>query len=412
MAEEKYVVMPGAEYKGRMPWDRAEALKAELQAGMPDTAGSSAWVMLRAAELWDVGVEDMKQVKTLQTPMGVMYKGILGVVTKISDAVLTDSRIFRLDSPDWLELYNRQVNLEGSKSRAWPALSAQVVEEEALKRQQQEGWDAVRPAIELTVRAWILQGFVANRPNVDPKIALGHYDMALEVLDWGRTASWKDVPVPMKGVVFEDYFVRSVRQLRLESLRAVCGADPSQGPEAPLQRLYDEAKSLVNEMPEVGSPTLPPGEHDPGFVLAFGVYPKGSALTMVGYYHHHMARRCDKHKDHDAAADHIFKAHHAYYQAAKLFPKDDENHAWFLNVSVQMLQICGSPFDVALRVTEAVRLALPEMKKIWAHSAAAMQDRNAAFTLSLRLEEKIKKDLADGKIKLDDFMMPDYSMSS
>lgn len=38
---------------------------------------------------------------------------------------------------------------------------------------------------------------------------------------------------------------------------------------------------MVDEMPKVGEAALPPGEHEPGFVLAYGVYPKATALTYA-----------------------------------------------------------------------------------------------------------------------------------
>ena len=69
--------------------------------------------------------------------------------------------------------------------------------------------------------AWIMQAFIMNRPtgtgNGNPSVAVIKYDSVLEVLDWGRTGPWKDMPTSDKGVVFENYFVRAVRQLRLDA---------------------------------------------------------------------------------------------------------------------------------------------------------------------------------------------------
>ena len=75
-----------------------------------------------------------------------------------------------------------------------------------------------------TVRsAWVMRAFSANRPGGDPPLALTLFDNALEILDWGRTGPWKDVPIQDKGLVFEDYFVRAVRHLRLNALMSVRG---------------------------------------------------------------------------------------------------------------------------------------------------------------------------------------------
>ena len=43
--------------------------------------------------------------------------------------------------------------------------------------------------------------------------------------------------------------------------------------------MYDDAQSLVDEMPAIGAAAVPPGDHEPGFVLAYGVYPKAAALS-------------------------------------------------------------------------------------------------------------------------------------
>lgn len=45
-----------------------------------------------------------------------------------------------------------EVSFEEWKFGAWPSLPPQAVKEEALKKQQQGGWDAVRPALDVTVR--------------------------------------------------------------------------------------------------------------------------------------------------------------------------------------------------------------------------------------------------------------------
>lgn len=64
-----------------------------------------------------------------------------------------------------------------------------------------------------------MQAFTLNRPtgNGNPTVSVIKYETALEILYWGRTGPWKDVPMSEKGVIFEDYFVRAVRQLRLDA---------------------------------------------------------------------------------------------------------------------------------------------------------------------------------------------------
>lgn len=74
-----------------------------------------------------------------------------------------------------------------------------------------------------------------------------------------------------------------------------------------------------------------------------------------------------------------------------------------------MVQMSGAPFKVVLGLTGQLRESLPVIKKIWEHSAMAMQGSYIAHSMILRLEDRIKKDLADGKIKRGDFMAESYN---
>lgn len=73
-------------------------------------------------------MEEMKEVKELVTSQGTMYAGCLGVspfistgpitlldsdvrlqvIGKLSDAILTDTRVFRIEDALWVPMYNRQ----------------------------------------------------------------------------------------------------------------------------------------------------------------------------------------------------------------------------------------------------------------------------------------------------------------
>ncbi|KZT67605.1 hypothetical protein DAEQUDRAFT_766972 [Daedalea quercina L-15889] len=405
-------VAKNQETKGKMPWDRANAIEDKLKAGMPESAGSSVWVMLRASKLWDDGVRGMMQFKVRPTPEGLQYGGCNGVLACLTNAVLTDSRVFHVDGPRWLEFYAKQVLLELSDFRTWPTRPVEEIKVEALKRQREKGRDAVCTAVHVTVCIWIMQGLVANRNQMDPQVALRRYDDVLELLEWGRTMSRRNVRTEEKAGMFEDYFVRGVRKLRLDALMAACGEHPSQGPEAPLQRLYDEARSIILEMPKVGSAALSDGKHEPGFILAFGVYPKACAYTMVGFYHQQMARRCARRMDFVGVSSHFLEGYQAYWEGAILFPQDDELRAWFLHVALHMLKTSGGEYPVVLHTLEQLRLTLPGVRKIWEHSKIAEQGRDKACEEDLQLEQKIVKDLADGKVKLEDRMLPEYFLSS
>lgn len=60
--------------------------------------------------------------------------------------------------------------------------------------------------------------------------------------------------------------------------------ESNNGPEDVWKRMYDDAQSLVDEMPVVGLAALPPGDYEPGFVTAYGIYPKAAALSYTDFF--------------------------------------------------------------------------------------------------------------------------------
>ena len=46
---------------------------------------------------------------------------------------------------------------------------------------------------------------------------------ALEIMEWGHTGPWKDVPESTKGVIFSKTFMRGVRVLHMEAYMSVRG---------------------------------------------------------------------------------------------------------------------------------------------------------------------------------------------
>ncbi|KAH9921448.1 uncharacterized protein B0H18DRAFT_880151 [Fomitopsis serialis] len=411
LAKATGILVDGDSMKGKWPWDRVAAMEDELQAGYPKNADSSTR-MTPAGLQWG-GCDGV----SLPDSMSSALADRVQVLASLTDAILTDVRIFRIEGPQWLEMYNKQAKLEAMKTGAWPSFSVERIQAEAVKRQQQEGWEAARNAVDVTVRIWIMQGFIASNTNMNTQVALQHFNATLELLNWGRTASWRNASARDRGDIFEDYFVRldPCRMSLLSDARLApqdCRDPPH--PEAALQALYEEAQSMVREIPKPEAVVLIDRERGPGFVSAFGMYLRGHALTMVGFYHQKMASRCSKQDKHGAARKHYLEASRAYEEAATLFPQDEEKRVWFLHVAFNMLRMCGCPFKSVLRVTEQIRVALPYTKRVWEFSQAATQGGDNGLEEVLKLERQIEKDLADGKITLEDDMLqvPDYAMSS
>lgn len=147
-----------------------------------------------------------------------------------------------------------------------------------------------------------MTGYLADKvAGSDPQIAIRRYDTAVEVLKWGTHDVWQDVSTAEKGELFSEWAIIATRRLRLEALRSVrtstsdrcycivqvdliaslqaCGDDLVNVPEDRLVRLYEEAQSMERETPDFD--TLSEVDDEPGFLSAFGLYPKARALWYL-----------------------------------------------------------------------------------------------------------------------------------
>lgn len=55
-----------------------------------------------------------------------------------------------------------------------------------------------------------------------------------------------------------------------------------------------------------------------------------------------------------------------------------------------------------LAVMERIRLAIPKMKQIWAHSALATQGGDMLFKRGLEMETELRQGVESGEFQLDD----------
>ncbi len=113
--------------------------------------------------------------------------------------------------------------------------------EEIPAKLEADGWDAVRPAIAITLKCveeaiylfkwsvdlvtlysgWIMRGFIEDRLKDSIETAQDFFTSALDLLQWGNE-QWKDVSFEEKGEVFRPAFIRGVKSLHLEALLCKC----------------------------------------------------------------------------------------------------------------------------------------------------------------------------------------------
>ena len=89
----------------------------------------------------------------------------------------------------------------------------------AKARLQTEGWDSVRPALSITIRAWIMQGFISNKMEQCHNEAKNaswrpYYEKAIRFLEEGKK-TWPNASPEDRGIVFENTFIRGVLNLQL-----------------------------------------------------------------------------------------------------------------------------------------------------------------------------------------------------
>ncbi|KZP31804.1 hypothetical protein FIBSPDRAFT_1037356 [Athelia psychrophila] len=389
---------------GKTPWECANAMR--LRRELP--ANSSAWVILTAAEEYNEGVRKMMMVKKLRTPQGTRMEGHLGTIAEITNGIIRDERIFHISSNDWISKFNDQVALEAQQTGAWTNGRSELVIQETPQRLRDLGWNKVRPALSTTLRCWIMRAFLEGGFRGNHALAVELLGDVLVVLDWGQRI-YKDVPNEDKGAIFSHTFKRAVTCLHLDHFMQA--HDDGRGPNSkfPLEDLFEEADAVLHEIEAHPSPESYPG--DPGFVLAFYSYPAGHALSMKGFYHARMARRC--YPDGVAAEDHLRKSANFYLEAAEKFPEDDEKHAFYLNCAVENFFMSGTEARVTLGLLKRIRLAIPKMNKIWAESAMSKQGREKIFARALETEKELLAGVASGQFTLSDKPMPNWeSMKS
>jgi stress-induced-phosphoprotein 1 len=143
-------------------------------------------------------------------------------------------------------MYNQQVYFEATTSKAWNSEGFETIKEFAQKRLKENGWDDVRPALAVTVRAWIMKAALEGGLREQPQAGVEYYRQALDLVEWGRTI-WKDVPKSSRGAIFEHSFLIGIRSLYLKMFMHAYTTDPGLNSKFPLEQLKEEAEDLLKE---------------------------------------------------------------------------------------------------------------------------------------------------------------------
>ncbi|KAG1804702.1 uncharacterized protein HD556DRAFT_1225627 [Suillus plorans] len=388
------------EKSGKFPWQIATDMLPELQRAGPAKMSSSAWVVALAYEEFSKGVEAMKGMKIIPhrfMPMLFFDAYTAQGLTDLSNGFMRDDRVFHINQPNWIEMYNQQVYFEVTARKGWDSEGLETVKELAQKRLKENGWDDVRPALAVTVRAWIMRAAFEGGLRDQPQAGVQYYRRALDLVEWGRTI-WKDVPKSSRGAIFEHSFLIGIRSMYLKMFMNAYTDDPGLDSKFPLEQLKEEAEYLLKES-EIAVQTRGDEPVDPGFISSFIVYPNGLAHAMLGFYHVQMAKYTSN------LVEKMFsyvKGAGEYKHASSKYPEDDELRAWYLNCTMDCMRNAGVPIENFLRIATGLRDSVPKMQKIWAVSELAMGGRDQKIQANLDRADELMRRVADKTLTLED----------
>ncbi|KAJ7152316.1 hypothetical protein C8R43DRAFT_481828 [Mycena crocata] len=377
--------------EGRMPWDLAAAMIPAMKIQRPVNLHSSAWVIHGAYEDFMNGTRKMGQLT--HNPVTGQMAGMLGTIVDITNGIMRDSRVIHFTDNDFNTKYNKQVMFEATSTKAWTVGGPEVVIREALARQRDQGWDAVRPALSLTIRAWIMRAVMSGGILQKHEVAVEHYKNCLDVIR-SLCETWALVPKKQRGVIFEKTFMFSVQELYIEAvMHTYSSANPA--PEV-LETLEKESDLLIREVEQALSEPRSQEPVDPGFISSFYIYPKGKAYAMKGFVYNKRGLSSPNER-----GEFFRKAALMYKKSAETFPEDDEQHPWFLNIALgNMLHSRVFPLRDTLDVMKRIRLSVPKVKAIWERSSLAAEGLWGILDGVAKQEEELRGLLEKGQFTL------------
>ncbi|KAJ7592877.1 hypothetical protein C8J56DRAFT_1045330 [Mycena floridula] len=399
-----------------MPAKVAERMLPDLMA--QNNPNSIAWVLQAAYKDYKTGLDTMKAIKVIKTGNLRRLEGTTGAIQDMTNGILRDMRVFYMDH-GWQEAFERQWNLEAAQKRLWLTAGPELIMEEALVRQRNEGWGSVRPALSSTIRSchtgipepfansrvrhWIMRGFLNFRVKQSPTSSVEYLGRSLEVLNWGRQV-WKAVPTSDRGAIFDPTFVRGVHSLYVTALMEASrsAASTDIGNMRALEDLYDAAQDLAREAQANPFNPINYPQVDTGFQHSFFGLPLANALAAKGFYHIQLATKAKKERNFAQSKEHQLSSADFYLQAADSLPPDDEDHPWFLKCALTYMGPYEPPLRTSLALMQRIRESLPKMRRIWqAHPAMGKRERNPAYKKIAQEEITLRKLLAEGKLKMD-----------
>ncbi|KAI0666286.1 hypothetical protein C8Q78DRAFT_1083223 [Trametes maxima] len=387
----------------RLPWKLAAAALPQLR--QDGRWNSSAWLISYARSKFERGFELMKDLKVTPSSSGPNSYSELyehaqtGAVEHLTNALLVDRRAMNyIDDPAFMTLLAPQMRFERVHFKGWANGGSQTVIEEATRRYEEGGLTAVRDALDITVRCWILQGWFDETFIGSMDHTLDYYTCALEVLQWG-IRHWEDEEIEARGLIFQDAMIRAVKLLRLRALSRAYVSQPDRKPTQLLEEMRAGSDELLKVLFE--ERRTPLNEAENALFLGFVRYQLAEALSLGAFCSHHlgMQARVAYGMNHRTVVDAYTTAAVGYLRAADVYPLDDEHHLWALHCAWNILYDVGRPAGQLIDILDRMHDTLPRMNDIWDVALeTGMREREAAFDKDMQQRASFVEDLANGRL--------------
>ncbi|KAL0954416.1 hypothetical protein HGRIS_003402 [Hohenbuehelia grisea] len=399
------------------PGDVSEELLPEIKNNM----FSSAWVVLGARKEYTLGTQISREQKPVKAAEAEHLKkeGALigdlrelrflapdansdglyvykdGAMRALATAMLRDKRVYNVYPKDFFGKFDIQETFEMDRTEAWGAGPAEDNMKEAKARLAEKGWDALRPALEVTVYHYIMHAGLDSSLKQRNDLAVQYCERAVNLIRLGRE-EWKDVPSQVRGHVFDDWFYNAIRAFHIGMYSLAGQIDRALFTVDNLEEFADE---LLNDIEKTEPP--PPDDTDPGYALSFHVYPKAMALAQKGNCHNIRSVLSPEARKNPEIKKRICLEGSRYMiESANLYPPDEDIHLFDLYLALDMLYNAQAPLSEILPIMERIRTGYPLVKKYWPTSYCHM-DRDGVVAEVAKAEKEAREGLAKGKLCMD-----------
>ncbi|KZV79806.1 hypothetical protein EXIGLDRAFT_781834 [Exidia glandulosa HHB12029] len=391
------------------PWYKAEQLLGAARDFVPEdmkTWHKSYWYIYPAHEDFAKALDAMYNFDVHGT------YGSTDALEVLTNAILIDLRAFGCTvwRVDFQKSYKLLVKYDLDKFNGFTKdeNSAPIKAIEARLRQQGSWGESsatmtsVRKSLETTVRARVIIAFMCFAADGDLDAGISIFKPLLSFLEKGRK-EWGGVPTEERGTIFDLPFLLGVEKHYIDCLRRRYTSYRQLAiPDAAgyLEQIKALAEKMLKQISSLPAADRIPN-HDtrpPSYVLGYIIMPEAWAHDSLRFYYYKRSKQTPKHEDKVPLL--MQAAAHAAI-AETLFPDDDERHTVAVYDRLVSLFLLQRPLRETLPVCDKLAESYERSRAIWDYSFDLSH-----YTSCLEFAEEAKKSLRDGKVTLNDAIVP------